>query len=88
MKLPENHAPDASGHCDEFDWHNTADFEGLPHGDPTPEEIEERTAQVRRDWSESEHRRRAEITSQTKWVLTNSRVLVLQYGFNDASEAT
>lgn len=56
--------------------------------DPTPEEIEERAAQVRQDWSESEHRRRAEITNQTRWVLTDSRILVQPRLGNDLGETT
>lgn len=35
--------------------------------DPTPEEIEERAAEVRRGWSETEHRRRAGLPESAGW---------------------
>jgi hypothetical protein len=87
MRLPDQNSGHSKRTGDASGEPCLAEAEKIRPGDPTPEEIQKRTAQVRQDWSESEHRRRAEITSQTKWVLTDSSILVRQYDGNDAGEA-
>jgi hypothetical protein len=59
---------------DDFDEQFLADCERIWPGDPTPEEIEQRAAEIRAGWSKSEYRRRAGASGRKKWFVTRSAV--------------
>jgi hypothetical protein len=52
--------------CYDNEEQRMAECDRIWPGDPTPEEILERAALIRLEWSEAEHRRRAGITSRAK----------------------